>query len=53
MLAERSALRIRFAEAMNAVDLAEVRFDNGVITTAAMNASLSAAAAVFLAPPVK
>ena len=45
---ERSTLRIRFAEAMNAVDAAEVRFDNGMISTAAMNASLTAAAAVFL-----
>jgi hypothetical protein len=50
---EHATLRIRFAEAMNAVDLAEVRFDNGMITTAAMNASLTAAAAVFLGPPVK
>ena len=28
---QRAALRIRFAEAMNAVDLAEVKFDNGMI----------------------
>jgi hypothetical protein len=51
--AERAALRIRFAEAMNAVDLAEIKFDNGMTTTAAMNATLGAAAAVILGPPVK
>ena len=50
---EHAALRIRFAEAMNAVDAGEVRFDNGMISTAAMNATLSGAAAVFLGAPVK
>jgi len=50
---QRAAQRIRFAEAMNAVDLAEVKLNNGMITTAAMDASLAAAAAVFLGPPVK
>ena len=51
--AMRAALRIRFAEAMNAVDLAEIKFDNGMIPTTAMNSSVSAAAAVFLGPAVK
>ena len=32
-----SALRIKLAEALNALDLAEVKFDNGMISTKDMN----------------
>jgi hypothetical protein len=34
---EIAALRIRLAEALNALDLAEVKFDNGMVTTKSIN----------------
>ena len=34
---EIAALRIKLAEALNALDLAQVKFDNGMITTKSMN----------------
>jgi hypothetical protein len=45
-------LRIPLPKPMNAVDLAEVKFDNGMITTAAMNASLTGRGGVH-GPAVK
>ncbi len=34
---EIAALRIKLAEALNALDLAEVKFDNGMVTTKSIN----------------
>jgi hypothetical protein len=40
--------RLRFAAALNDLDLAEVRFDNGMMTTANLGAAVMAAASVVL-----
>ena len=34
---EIAALRVRLAEALNALDVSEVKFDNGMVTTKSMN----------------
>lgn len=43
-----SALRIQLAEALNALDVAEMKFDNGIGTTKAMNDAYLAVVNVLL-----